>query len=95
MLTIVPDATACVVERLGRYHRTLLAGMHFLVPVIDRVAHRFSLRPQDRDLSDRCITFDNVPVSISSRVRWQILDPERAAYCRGREGDGPHRARRR
>ncbi|HEX2062678.1 MAG TPA: SPFH domain-containing protein [Thermoanaerobaculia bacterium] len=78
---IVPADHAYVVERLGRYHRTLRAGMHFLVPLIDRVAFRHSLLPVRTELTDRCITLDNVPVDVTTRVQWQIADPERASYA--------------
>ena len=87
MITIVPDEAAYVVERLGRYHRTLRAGVHFLAPLVDRVAFRYSLLPKDHDLADTCITRDNVTVAIASRVRWQIADPERAAYASASETD--------
>jgi len=87
MLTIVPDEAAYVVERLGRYHRTLRAGVHFLAPLLDRVAFRYSLLPKDQDVADTCVTRDNVTVAVASRFRWQIADPERAAYASASETD--------
>lgn len=87
MIAIVPDEAAYVVERLGRYHRTLLAGVHFLAPLVDRVAFRYSLLPKDHDLADTCITHDNITVAVASRFRWQIADPERAAYASASETD--------
>jgi regulator of protease activity HflC (stomatin/prohibitin superfamily) len=77
---VVPADSAYVVERLGRYRATLGAGVHVLTPFIDRLAFRFSLRPKDERLTDRCITIDNVPVSITSSIRWEIVEPRDAAY---------------
>jgi|SRR5687767_15852167 len=79
-ITVVPDGSAYVVERLGRYHRTLNPGLNILVPVIDRVAFRYSLLSKDEPLTDNCITRDNVAISIATTLRWQILDARRAAY---------------
>jgi regulator of protease activity HflC (stomatin/prohibitin superfamily) len=81
MFVIVPADSAYVVERLGRYHRTLSAGAHFVMPIIDAVRFRFSLLPKDEELAGNCITLDNVPVTITSTFRWQIVDPQEAAYA--------------
>lgn len=81
MIVIVPADHVYVVERLGRYHRTANPGLHVLVPLVDRVAFRFTLRPQDLALSDTCITFDNVPFAVTSTIRWQIADAQTAAYA--------------
>lgn len=80
-MTVVPDDSAYVVERLGRYARTLPAGIHFVPPFTDRVAFRYSLLPKEEELSDVCITLDNIAVSVASTFRWQIVDPQRAAYA--------------
>ncbi len=77
---VVPPSEAYVVERLGRYHQTLRPGMNVLAPFLDRVAFRYTLRPQDTQLADRCITLDNIPISITSSIRWEIADPRSAAY---------------
>lgn len=81
MFTVVPAHHAYVVERLGRYRTTLTAGFHVLVPVLDRVAFRFSLRAKDSDLTTIAVTLDNIPVKVTSRARWQIVNAERAAYA--------------
>lgn len=81
MFAVVPAHHAYVVERLGRYRATLNAGFHVLVPVVDRVAFRFSLRPKDSELATVAVTLDNVPVKVTSRARWQIVNAERAAYA--------------
>ena len=87
MFVIVPADSAYVVERLGRYHRTLPAGFHVVMPVLDAVRFRFSLLPKDEELSGTCITLDNVPVTITSTFRWQIADPQKAAYAAANLGD--------
>ena len=79
-VVVVPQESAFIVERLGRYHRTLMPGMHVLLPFTDRVARRYSLHPREEEVADTCITRDNVVVRITSVVRAQILDPQRAAY---------------
>ena len=78
---VVPGGNAYIVERLGRYDRTLPAGMHVLAPFLDRVAYRYSLLPAEQAITDQCITRDNVPVRVSSVVRAQILDPKESAYA--------------
>jgi len=80
MLTRVPDDMAYVVERLGRYHRTLAAGTHFLTPLFDRVAFRHVLRPRAVETSDVAISLDNVAVSVRSAFQWRIVDPRKASY---------------
>ena len=78
---VVRDGSAYVVERLGRYHRTLPAGIHVLTPFVDAVRFHYSLAPADEQLTDNCITLDNVPVTITSTFRWQIADAQKAAYA--------------
>ena len=80
MFTRVPDDMAYVVERLGRYHRTLTSGSHFLTPVFDRVAFRHSLLPQHGEIADTAISHDNLPVRITSSFRWRIVDAQKASY---------------
>ena len=79
-ITVVPDGSAYVVERLGRYYRTLNPGLNILVPVIDRIAFRYSLLPKEEPLTDTCITRDNIAITISTTLRWQIVDARKAAY---------------
>jgi regulator of protease activity HflC (stomatin/prohibitin superfamily) len=79
-IIVVPPDGAYVVERLGQYHQTFRSGMNVLAPFLDRVAFRYTLRPQDTQLTDRSITLDNIPISITSGIRWQITDPRAAAY---------------
>jgi len=79
--TIVPQQSAYVVERLGRYSKTLQAGFHLLLPFLDRIAYRHSLKEQAIDIPEQiCITKDNVQVTVDGVLYWKVLDPERASY---------------
>jgi regulator of protease activity HflC (stomatin/prohibitin superfamily) len=86
-LVVVPAGSAYVVERLGRYARMLPAGVHVVVPFFDVIRFRYSLAPQDEHLTDRCITLDNVPVTLTSAFRWQIADAQKASYGTASIGD--------
>ena len=78
---IVPQQSAYVVERLGRYSRTLSAGFHILVPFIDSVQYKHSLKETAIDIPEQiCITRDNVQVSIDGILYLKVLDPQRASY---------------
>ncbi|MCB0325733.1 MAG: paraslipin, partial [Bdellovibrionales bacterium] len=78
---VVPQQHAYVVQRLGKYHRTLGAGFHFLVPFVDVIAYRHSLKETAVDITRQiCITRDNVQVEIDGVLYLQVLDPERASY---------------
>lgn len=78
---IVPQQSAYVVERLGRYSRTLGAGFHILVPFIDTVQYKHSLKETAIDIPEQiCITRDNVQVSVDGIIYLKVLDPERASY---------------
>ena len=78
---IVPQAHARIVERLGRYHRTLNAGLAFIIPVIDKVRSRVDLREQVVSFPPQpVITEDNLVVSIDSVIYFQVTDPKAATY---------------
>ena len=78
---IVPQQSAYVVERLGRYSRTLSAGFHILVPFIDSVQYKHSLKETAIDIPEQiCITRDNVQVSVDGILYLKVLDPQRASY---------------
>jgi regulator of protease activity HflC (stomatin/prohibitin superfamily) len=78
---IVPQQSAYVVETLGRYSRTLRAGFHILVPFMERVAYKHSLKEQALDIPEQvCITKDNVQVSVDGILYLQVLEPDRASY---------------
>ena len=78
---IVPQKTAYIVERLGRYRCTLDAGFHILVPFIDRIAYRHTLKEQAIDVPPQeCITKDNIAVSVDGILYMQVMDPAKASY---------------
>lgn len=78
---IVPQSKAFVIERLGAYRETWQTGMHFLVPVFDRVAKEMSLKEQVADFDPQpVITKDNVTMQIDTVVFYQITDPKLYAY---------------
>ncbi|ACV08835.1 SPFH domain-containing protein [Jonesia denitrificans] len=78
---IVPQTVALIVERLGRYHRTMDAGLHFLVPFVDRVRAGVDLREQVVSFPPQpVITSDNLVVSIDSVIYFQVTDPKSAVY---------------
>jgi len=80
-LTVVPQQSAFVVENLGKYSRTLQAGFHILVPFMDRVAYKHSLKELAADIAEQtCITRDNVQVGVDGVLYLQVLDPHRASY---------------
>ena len=78
---IVPQAQAVVVERLGRYHATWDAGIHIMLPILDRVAKRVNLKEQVADFPPQpVITKDNVTMRIDSVVFFVITEPRLYAY---------------
>ena len=80
-IKIVPQATAYVIERLGGYQTTLNVGIHFITPVIDKVAKRVSLKEQVADFAPQpVITKDNVTMKIDTVLFFQITDPKLYTY---------------
>jgi regulator of protease activity HflC (stomatin/prohibitin superfamily) len=78
---VVPQQSAYIIERLGNYAKTLSAGFHILVPGIERIAYRHSLKETALDIPEQiCITKDNVQVGIDGVLYLQVLDPARASY---------------
>lgn len=78
---VVPQQNAYVVERLGKFSRVMKAGFHILVPFIERVAYRHSLKEQAVDIAEQvCITKDNVQVGVDGVLYMQVLDAGRASY---------------
>lgn len=78
---IVPQKQAYIVERLGRYHCTLDAGLHLLVPVIDRVAYKHTLKEQAIDVPpQQCITRDNIAVEVDGILYLTVMDAAKASY---------------
>lgn len=78
---VVPQQSAYVVENLGRYSRTLQAGFHILVPFIERIAYKHTLKEEALDIPEQvCITKDNVQVGVDGILYLQVLDARSATY---------------
>jgi len=78
---IVPQREAFIIERLGKYSKTLSAGFHILIPFIDRVAYAHSLKEVAIDVpSQTCITRDNIAVEVDGVLYLQVIDPAKASY---------------
>jgi len=78
---IVPQKSAFIVERLGKYSATLEAGFHILIPFIDRVSYKHTLKEQAIDVPPQtCITKDNIPVEVDGILYLQVMDPKSASY---------------
>lgn len=78
---VVPQQSAYIVEYLGKYSRTLSAGFHILVPFVEVVAYKHSLKEQAIDIPEQtCITRDNVQVGIDGVLYLRVLDPKLTSY---------------
>lgn len=78
---VVPQQNAFVIERLGKFSRPLDAGFHILIPFIERIAYKHTLKEQAIDIAEQiCITNDNVQVGVDGVLYMQVLDPGRASY---------------
>ena len=80
-VTIVPQQHAWVVERLGRFHATLTPGLKIVIPFVDRIAYKHSLKEIPLDTpSQVCITRDNTQLAVDGVLFFQVTDPQRASY---------------
>src|SRR5215510_416449 len=78
---VVPQQSAFVVEQLGKFSRTIQAGFHILIPFVDRIAYRHTLKEQAVDITEQvCITRDNVQVGVDGVLYLQVLDARQASY---------------
>ncbi|HKJ68749.1 MAG TPA: stomatin-like protein [bacterium] len=78
---VVPQKNAYIVERLGKYSKTLDAGLHILVPFLDKVAYKHTLKEEAIDVEEQtCITKDNITVEVDGILYLQVFDPKRASY---------------
>lgn len=78
---VVPQQNAFVVERLGRYQKTLHAGFHLLLPFLDVVRYKHSLKERAQDIDEQiCITRDNVQVGVDGVLYLKVMDAKRASY---------------
>ena len=80
-IKIVPQQNAWVVERLGKFDRTLTPGLKFVIPFVERVAYKHSLKEVPLDVpSQVCITKDNTQLQVDGVLYFQVTDPQRASY---------------
>jgi regulator of protease activity HflC (stomatin/prohibitin superfamily) len=78
---IVPQQNAWVVERLGKFHAALSPGLNIVIPFVDRVAYKHSLKEVPLDTpSQVCITRDNTQLAVDGVLYFQVTDPQRASY---------------
>ena len=78
---IVPQRSAFIIERLGKYAKTLDAGFHILIPFVDRVAYKHTLKEEAIDVpSQACVTRDNIQVVVDGVIYLQVVDPKLASY---------------
>jgi len=80
-IRIVPQKMAYIIERLGKYSTTLEAGFHILVPFLDKVSYKHTLKEQAVDVApQQCITKDNIAVEVDGILYMQVVDPKKASY---------------
>ena len=78
---VVPQQSAYIVEYLGKYRKTMKAGFHILIPFVERVAYKHSLKERAIDIQEQiCITRDNVQVGVDGVLYLKVLDAQRASY---------------
>ncbi len=81
LIKIVPQQNAFIVERLGKYHRTLEAGLNLIIPIVDRIAYRNNLKEMVLDIPPQvCITKDNVQVTVDGVIFYRVMDAKTASY---------------
>jgi regulator of protease activity HflC (stomatin/prohibitin superfamily) len=81
MVKVVPQRTAIIVERLGKYRATFTAGFQILIPFVDKIRYRHTLKEQAIDVPPQvCITRDNIAVEVDGILYLQVLDPQKASY---------------
>lgn len=81
MVKVVPQRTAIIVERLGKYRATFSAGFQVLIPFVDKIRYRHTLKEQAIDVPPQvCITRDNIAVEVDGILYLQVLDPQKASY---------------
>ncbi|MBN2282042.1 MAG: paraslipin [Candidatus Marinimicrobia bacterium] len=80
-MRIVPQKSAFVVERLGKYNKTLDAGLHILIPFLDKIAYKHMLKEQAIDVpAQTCITKDNIAVEVDGILYMKVMDAVKASY---------------
>lgn len=80
-LKVVPQRSVYVVERLGKYYASLEAGFHVIIPFIDKIVYKHTLKEQAIDVPPQtCITRDNIAVEVDGILYLQVIDPQRSSY---------------
>jgi regulator of protease activity HflC (stomatin/prohibitin superfamily) len=80
-IRIVPQKSAFIIQRLGKYYTTLEAGFHIILPPFDKVAYKHTLKEQAVDVApQQCITKDNIAVEVDGILYMQVVDPQKASY---------------
>ncbi len=81
IVKIVPQQTAYIIERFGKFHESLNPGINFVIPFFDKVAYKYTLKEQTFEIPEQvCITRDNVQVIVDGVIFLQVIDPQKAAY---------------
>ncbi len=80
-VTIVPQRKAYIIERLGKYNKTLEAGFHILIPFLDKISYKHTLKEQATDVPAQiCITQDNISVEVDGILYMTVMDAKKASY---------------
>jgi len=78
---VTPHMHVLIIERIGKYHRTLQAGFNIIIPLIDKIAYKHSLKEKAIEVPKQiCITKDNISVEVDGILYLQVLDPVKASY---------------
>jgi len=78
---VIPQQTAYIMERLGKFYAVLQLGINFIIPFFDRIAYKYTLKETALDIPEQiCITRDNVQVRMDGVIFIQVIDPKKAAY---------------
>ena len=81
LIRIVPEQQAWILEQFGKYRRTMGAGFHLVVPFIQKVAYKHTLKEEAIDVPPQiCITSDNVQVTVDGVLYLKVVDPSKASY---------------
>ena len=80
-IRVVPQQQAWIIERLGKFHSTLIPGLNIIIPYIDDVAYKHSLKEEAHNVqSQSAITKDNVTLTLDGVLYTRIIDPKQASY---------------